>query len=135
MSGATRGVFSTGGTLATNRGYAATNHRGALPFKDEARTAQTASANAACAHAPECTLTATISGSPYGLTARLALGRVQSPLAGDAFELMRSAILEGEPRAGDEISDRPRDQDFSRPCGGSDACANRDGDAGHLAVG
>src|SRR5204862_7586792 len=48
---------------------------------------------------------------------------------------MRSAILEGEPRAGDEISDRPRDQDFARPCGGSDACANRDGDAGHLAVG
>jgi hypothetical protein len=37
---------------------------------------------------------------------RLALGRVQAPLAGDAFELMRAAILEGEPGAGDEILDR-----------------------------
>ncbi len=47
----------------------------------------------------------------------------------------RSAILEGEPGAGDEIPDRPRDQHFARPCGGSGACASRDGDAGHLVVG
>jgi hypothetical protein len=36
---------------------------------------------------------------------RLALCRVQAPLAGDAFELMGSAILEGESGAGDEILD------------------------------
>src|SRR5205814_6810893 len=33
------------------------------------------------------------------------------------------------------ISDRARDQHLARLCRGSDACADRDGDAGHLAVG
>ena len=38
--------------------------------------------------------------------------RVQSPLARDAFEFMRSAVLEADPRSGDEILDRARDQDI-----------------------
>ena len=32
--------------------------------------------------------------------------RVQSPLARDAFELVRSAVLETDPRSGYEILDR-----------------------------
>lgn len=37
---------------------------------------------------------------------------VQSPLARDAFELVRSAVLETDPRSGYEILDRARDQDI-----------------------
>ena len=32
--------------------------------------------------------------------------RVEAPFAGHAFQLRRTAVLEGEPRAGDEISHR-----------------------------
>jgi hypothetical protein len=43
---------------------------------------------------------------------------VQSPLARDAFEFVRSAVLEADPRPSYEILDCARDQDI---VGGPDA--------------
>src|SRR5215212_6670497 len=63
---------------------------------------------------------------------RLTLDRVQVPLARDALERMRPAILEGDPRAGDEVGDRPRHEDLAGAGQGADPGADVHGDAGDV---
>jgi hypothetical protein len=65
---------------------------------------------------------------------RLAFYRVQAPLAGDALELVLTAVFEGQPGAGDQILDRARDEHLAGLGIGSDPGAGVHGDAGHLAV-
>src|SRR4051812_26661204 len=55
--------------------------------------------------------------------------RQKLPLPRDALELVRSAIVEGEPRPDDEVADRPRNQDLVRPGLGTDSRGDVDGDA------
>src|ERR1051325_8392274 len=58
--------------------------------------------------------------------------RVQPPLAGHALQRGRPAILELEPRAGNEIAHGARDEHLSRARLTGDARADVDGDAGQL---
>src|SRR5207248_3444851 len=56
------------------------------------------------------------------------------PGALDALELLRAALLEGDPRADDEVLDRARGHDLGRPGERDDARADVDGDPLELAV-
>jgi len=60
---------------------------------------------------------------------------VESPLARDAVQDVRSSILELDPRAGNEILDRLRDEHLACARCGSDPGADRDGQARDLPVG
>src|SRR5207302_8312853 len=53
---------------------------------------------------------------------------------GDPLELANSAVLELEAGACDEVTHGARDENVARTGLGGDARADRDGDAGHLAV-
>jgi hypothetical protein len=53
----------------------------------------------------------------------------------DPLELVRSTVLETDPRARDEIPDGARNEHFSRLGLGGDPRSDRDGDAGDLALG
>src|SRR5215208_399043 len=52
---------------------------------------------------------------------RAALDGEQPPFAGHALELVRAAIGELDPRPGDQVLDRARDEQLPRPRAGSDA--------------
>jgi hypothetical protein len=59
---------------------------------------------------------------------------VQAPLVRDPFEKVSAAIVEHEARAGHEIAYGARDEHFSGLGQGGYACADRDSNAGDLAV-
>jgi hypothetical protein len=60
--------------------------------------------------------------------------REEPPFAGNAFQLADAAILERNPRAGDEILDGARNEHLSGLRLRRNAGADVDGDARHLAV-
>src|SRR5919198_2940692 len=59
---------------------------------------------------------------------------VEAPIAGDALQLVRAAVFEGETRAGDEVSDGARDQHLAGFCVRRYPCARVHRDPCHLAV-
>src|SRR5215471_14679441 len=67
-------------------------------------------------------------------TGRSVRHSVEVPLAGDAFEFVLAAVLEGYAGAGDEVFDGAGDEYLSRLCVCGHAGARVDGDAGDLAV-
>ena len=60
--------------------------------------------------------------------------REQPPQAGDALQLVRPAIVEGEPGTGDEVANGLRDEDLARPGLRGDPGTDRDSDSRDLSV-
>src|SRR5918912_3540752 len=78
-------------------------------------------------------------GSPSTITSatwigRTSASRIDLPRPGHALELVLAALLEGDPRAGDEVAHRARDEDLTRPGQRRDPRAGVDGDPAHLPV-
>src|SRR5919204_4677822 len=61
-------------------------------------------------------------------------GGIEPPLARYALQLAHSLVLELDPRACDEVFDRPGDKDLAGAGSSGDASSNVDGDPRHLAV-
>ena len=62
------------------------------------------------------------------------LGRVQRPVTGNTVQPVHATLLEADARASYEVLDRAGDEDLSGVCGGGDAGAGVDADAGELPV-
>src|SRR5437764_15260648 len=78
-------------------------------------------------------------GSPSTITSATWIGRtspsrIEPPRAGNALQLVLTALLEGDPGAGDEVVHRARDEHLARPGEGRDARAGVDGDPAYLPV-